>query len=106
MAPETATAEWARYDAAARRLTLTLHVQPNARRTAVAGRHGDALKIRIAAPPSDNRANDALTDFIAKTLGLPNSAVSIRHGSTGRRKVVTISPVDADAMLRLLSSAG
>jgi uncharacterized protein (TIGR00251 family) len=98
------TADWARYDPAACRLTLTVHVQPNARRSGIAGRHGDALKIRIAAPASNNRANDALIAFIAGCLALPRSAVTIRQGSTSRRKVVAIAPVDAGAALRLLSS--
>lgn len=99
------TADWARYDPAARRLTLTVHVQPNARESAIAGRHGDALKIRIAAPASDNRANDALIAFIAECLALPRSAVTIRQGNTSRRKVVAIAPVDAGTALRLLASA-
>lgn len=99
------TADWARYDTAARRLTLTVHVQPNARQSAIAGRHGDALKIRIAAPASDNRANDALVAFIAQALELSGSAVTIRHGATSRRKIVVIAPVDAGAALRLLASA-
>lgn len=99
------TADWARYDPVAGRLTLTVHVQPNARQSAIAGRHGDALKIRVAAPASDNRANDALIAFIAQTLGLPGAAVTIRHGATSRRKIVAIAPVDAGAALRLLAGA-
>jgi len=106
MAPGNEPADWARYDVAARRLTLTVHVQPGARQSAIAGRHGDALKIRIAAPASDNRANDALIAFIAECLALPRSAVTIRQGSTSRRKVVAIAPVDDGAALRLLSGAG
>ena len=106
MHPGDETAGWARYDATARRLTLTVHVQPNARKSAVAGRHGDALKIRVAAPAADNRAHDALTAFIAECLALPRSAVTIRQGHTSRRKVVAIAPIDAGAALRLLSGSG
>lgn len=83
--------QWASYDAAARRLTLALHVQPNARRSEIAGRHGDALKVRIAAPAVDNRANAALIEFLSAALAVPKAAVLIRHGATGRRKVVEIS---------------
>ena len=82
---------WCRYYAAARRLSLTLHVQPNARRSEIAGLHGDALKVRIAAPAADNKANVELIDFLSESLGIPKSAIAIRHGATGRRKVVEIT---------------
>ena len=82
---------WCRYDAAARRLTLKLHVQPSAKRSGIAGLHGDALKVRITAPAADNKANEELVDFLSETLGVPKSAVAIRHGATGRRKVVEIT---------------
>jgi len=81
---------WCRYDAAARRLTLSLHVQPNARRSAIAGLHGDALKIRIAAPAVDNKANAVLIEFLSESLGIPKSAIVIRRGTSGRHKVLEI----------------
>ena len=84
------SAAWHRYDAVARRLTLTLHVQPGARKSAIVGSHGDALKVRIAAPAVDNKANAALVGFLSEALDVPKSAVAIRHGATGRRKVVEI----------------
>jgi uncharacterized protein len=82
---------WCRYDAAARRLTLTLHAQPGARRSEIVGLHGEALKVRIAAPAVDNKANAALIEFLSETLGVSKSAISIRHGAMGRRKVVEIA---------------
>ena len=85
------SAAWHRYDPAARRLTLTLHVQPGARKSGIAGTHGDALKIRIAAPAADNKANAALIDFLSEMLAVPKSAITIRRGATGRRKVVEIA---------------
>ena len=85
------SAAWHRYDPAARRLALTLHVQPGARKSGIAGAHGDALKIRIAAPAVDNKANAALIDFLSETLHIPKSAIAIRRGATGRRKVVEIT---------------
>ena len=97
------SAAWHRYDPAARRLTLTLHVQPGARKSGIAGTHGDALKIRIAAPAVDNKANAALIGFLSKTLDVPKSAVTIRHGATGRRKVVEIL-CGLDAVTRLVNS--
>ena len=82
---------WFRYDAAARRFTLNLHVQPGARKSGIAGLHGDALKVKIAAPAADNKANAALIEFLSETLGVPKSAIAVRHGATGRRKVVEIA---------------
>jgi len=82
---------WCRYDPAARRATLALHVQPGARKTEVAGLHGEALKIRVAAPASENRANAALVDFLSSVLGLPKSGIAIRHGSASRHKLVEIA---------------
>ena len=85
------SAAWHRYDPAARRLTLTLHVQPGARKSGIAGPHGDALKIRIAAPAVDNKANAALIAFLSEALAVPKSAIALRRGTTSRRKVVEIS---------------
>lgn len=55
------------------------------------GLHGDALKIRIAAPAVDNKANAALIEFLSDVLDVPKSSLLIRHGATGRRKVVEVS---------------
>ena len=87
----TGSPKWLRYDAAAGRLWLTLHAQPNAKANAITGLHGDALKVKIAAPAADNRANEALIAFLAQALGVPRSAVTLRHGATSRRKVVEIT---------------
>ncbi|RME12730.1 MAG: YggU family protein [Ardenticatenia bacterium] len=72
---------------------LTVHVQPRAARTQVAGLHGDALKIRLNAPPVDGRANDALCAFLAEMFGVPRRAVEIVQGETARRKIVRIEGV-------------
>jgi len=82
---------WLRHDAAAQRLTLSLHVQPGARKNELVGLHGGALKVKIAAPAADNRANAALIAFLSETLGIQKSAIVIRHGATGRRKVIEIA---------------
>ena len=92
---------WHRFDPEARRLTLTVHVQPNARTSAVAGFHGDALKIRIAAPAVDNKANAALLDFLRDLLKLPAARIGIRHGAHGRRKIIEITDADASLLARL-----
>lgn len=81
--------EWFRL-AADGRITLTLHIQPGAKKTEFAGRHGDALKIRLAAPPVDGKANEALVKFVAEALKLPKSAVNLKNGQTSRRKVLEV----------------
>jgi uncharacterized protein (TIGR00251 family) len=86
------------------RITLTLHIQPGAKKTEVAGLYGDALKIRLAAPPVDGKANAALIGFIASRLGLAKSAVSLKSGQTSRRKVLEVIAAPADAAQRLLSN--
>ncbi len=62
---------------------LVVHVVPRARVTAVVGRHGDAIKIRIAAPPANGAANAELTRFLAERLGVPRSAVTLVSGALG-----------------------
>ncbi|HEV8398695.1 MAG TPA: DUF167 domain-containing protein [Gemmatimonadales bacterium] len=100
MAPEVAA------DAAIRGLTATivLHVVPRARVTGVAGRHGDALKIRVAAPPMDGAANAELIRFLAERLSVPRSAVTITAGHTSRRKTVRIAGIETAAALRTLEA--
>jgi len=97
---------WCRFDPGAGRLTLNVHVQPNARVNAFAGLHGNALKIRIAAPAVDDKANAALIDFLHRYLGLPASLIGIRHGARGRRKVVEIAGADASTRELIKSAAG
>lgn len=82
--------------------TLLLHVVPRARVTALAGRHGDALKIRLAAPPVDGAANDELIRFLAERLAVPRSAITIAAGHTSRRKTVKVSGIETAAALRAL----
>jgi uncharacterized protein len=94
-------AEWLRRQDS--RATLTLHVQPGAKRTEVAGAHGDALKIRLSAPPVDGKANSALLDYIANLLGLPKSNVRLISGQTSRRKILEVAAAPVDAEQRLLS---
>jgi uncharacterized protein (TIGR00251 family) len=86
------------------RITLTLHIQPGAKKTEFAGQHGDALKIRLAAPPVDGKANEALLKFIAETLGLAKSAVSLKSGQTSRRKVIEVDGATAAAVARLIGA--
>ena len=68
-----------------------MHIQPGARRSEVAGLHGDRLKIRIAAPALDGRANDALVAFIAGELRIPKARVAVIKGERSRDKLVAVS---------------
>ncbi|UCV11417.1 YggU family protein [Dechloromonas denitrificans] len=94
--------DWFRL-AADGRITLTLHIQPGAKKTEFAGLHGDALKIRLAAPPVDGKANEALVKFVAEVLGLPKSAVNLKSGQTSRRKILEVTGSDSQAIARLLT---
>lgn len=82
-------------------ITLALHIQPGAKRTEVVGPHGDALKIRIAAPPVEGAANAALLDFLKTAFAVPASRITLKHGTSGRHKVVEIagSAVDPESLL-------
>lgn len=71
-------------------MVLQLHIQPNARRTEVAGLHGDALKIKVAAPPADHQANDKLLEFLQKSFKVARNQVVLKHGEHSRQKIVEI----------------
>jgi uncharacterized protein (TIGR00251 family) len=74
-------------------IRLHLRVQPRAARTAVAGLHGDALRIRLAAPPVDGAANEELVRFLAELFGVPGRAVEITAGHASRTKTVRVRGV-------------
>ena len=99
---------WVRYDAVARTLRLSVYVQPNARRSAVAGLHGADLKVAIAAPAVDNKANRALVQFLAEALDVPASSVSVRSGAMSRRKILEVhnAPPQLQARATALAPAG
>ena len=80
-----------------------VYIQPRASKTEVAGTHGEAIKIRIAAPPVENAANRALIGFVAQQLGVAKSCVRIVAGSTGRRKVLAQLPAEVS---RVQAKAG
>src|SRR3989475_11316974 len=82
--------------------TLVVHVAPRARTTAVAGRHGDAIRIRVAAPPVDGAANAELGRFLAERLRGSRSAVAIAAGAAGRRETVESAGLATDAAVRVL----
>ena len=82
---------------------LTVHVQPKAGRTVCVGVHGEALKIRIAAPPVGGAANRELLRFLADQLSLPVAAVHIESGESSRHKRVRLEGTTAvHVMARLM----
>ncbi len=84
-------ADWLRRDGDD--VILNLHIQPGAKTTEIVGRHGDALKIRLAAPPVDGKANAALVAFVAAKVSLGRTAVEVISGQTARAKRVRIAGV-------------
>lgn len=82
-------------------ITLVLHVQPGAKQTTIAGLHGDALKIRLAAPPVEGRANEALLRFIADTFNVTLHNVVLKQGGQSRHKRIEVrgSKINPDSLL-------
>jgi uncharacterized protein (TIGR00251 family) len=87
---------------------LQLRVAPGAARSAVVGRHGAGWKVRVAAPPSDGRANDALVRLLAETLDVAAREVEIVSGHASRDKIVelTLDPEETERLLAAASGAG
>jgi len=84
---------------------LRLRVAPGAARTGVVGRHGEAWKVRVAAPAGAGRANDAVIRLLAETLALPRTSVTLVSGHGARDKIVELAGVDPGEIDRRLSSA-
>ncbi len=83
-------------------VVISVHAQPGAGRSEVVGRHGDALKVRVAVPPTQGRANEAIGKVLADALGVPEKAVTLTSGATARSKRFTVADVDLDAAVELL----
>src|ERR1700691_3248349 len=84
--------------------SLAVRVPPRASRDAIEGEHGGALKVRLTAPPVDDRANRSLRRLLARRLKVSLSAVRIVAGETSRTKRVTVSGVTRDQILAQLQS--
>ena len=76
--------------------SFTVKVHPRARKDAVTGSLGDALKVSLTVPPIEGRANFALVEFLSEVLSVPRSSVTIAAGQNSRRKVVAIAGLSAD----------
>jgi uncharacterized protein len=86
---------------------LRLRVSPGASRSEIAGRHGEAWKVRIAAQPQRGKANDALVELLASTLGVSRSGIEILAGHGSRDKTVVVRGLgDDEIAARFAASAG
>ena len=74
-------------------VAIRIHVQPGARRTEVVGLHGDCLKLRLASPPVDGKANACLIEFLARRLRVKRNQLTIKRGMGSRRKTVFVAAV-------------
>jgi uncharacterized protein (TIGR00251 family) len=83
-------------------VVLAVRVIPRARKHEIAGMRGDALLVRLAAPPVEGAANDALIAFLADRLRVPRRAVRIVSGERGRQKRVAVTGLTAEQVLALL----
>jgi uncharacterized protein len=84
---------------------VRLRVSPGANSAHVVGRHGEAWKVRVAAPPEGGRANEAVVRLLAETLSLPRDAVTLVSGHGARDKIVQLAGLDPTEIERRLSSA-
>ena len=88
------------------RVRFSVRVQPRASRSEVIGIQGDELKVRLAAPPVDGAANDALIQLLAKTFGLRRSAIRILAGHSSRSKVIEVEGITERAVDELVGRSG
>ena len=92
------------FDVSGDDVVVHLHVQPGAGRTAVTGRHGNAVKVKVGAPPEGGRANDAVLALMAEVLGVPVASIALVGGATSREKrvrVTGVAPADVERRLEL-----
>lgn len=86
------------------RVRFAVHVQPRASRSEIAGVHGEAVKVRLTAPPVDGAANAALVAFLAEVFCVTRNAVRVVAGEKSRSKVVEIVGVERGDIYRLVTS--
>ena len=77
-------------------VSFAVRVQPRARRNAITGEVGDAVKLALTAPPVEGRANDACIEFVAKLLKVPRASVTIASGERSRNKVIRVAGLTAE----------
>ena len=93
--------EWIRETA--KGVLLPVRVVPRASKNEIQGIHGDALKIRLQAPPVEGKANQALIRFLSETLDIPRAQISVASGETGRNKAVLIEGLIEQQLIEKIS---
>ncbi len=83
---------------------IRVHVTPRASKTEIAGVHGDALAVRLQAPPVDGKANQALCAFFAERVGVQKRAVHVVSGNTSREKVLSVAGTEVADVIEKLGS--
>lgn len=86
-------------------VSFAVKVHPRARKNAITGTVGDALKLALTAPPVEGKANQAVIDFFADLFEIPRSSVTITSGETSRNKVIRISGLSAQRVRERLAAA-
>jgi|SRR5580700_3730658 uncharacterized protein len=86
-------------------ISFEIRVHPRAKKNAITGEVGDALKLSLTAPPVDGKANDACIDFFAKLLKVPRSSVTIAAGQSSRNKVIRVAGLSAEEVGRRLGKS-
>jgi uncharacterized protein (TIGR00251 family) len=92
------------FDVVAEGVVVRVHVLPRSGRDAVTGRHGDALKVRVTAPPADGRANAAVAEQLAAAFGVARGAVELVSGARSRTKRFRLRGVDVEDVRRRLAA--
>jgi len=82
---------------------VAVQIQPNAKKTEVVGVLDDALKIKLAAQPIEGKANEALVKWLASSLGVSRSSVTLTHGQTSKKKLLEVAGVGLEDVVRLLN---
>ncbi|HKN17561.1 MAG TPA: DUF167 domain-containing protein [Candidatus Sulfotelmatobacter sp.] len=77
-------------------VTFAVKVHPRAKKNAISGELGDALKLSLTAPPIDGKANRACVEFLAKFLKVPRSSITIASGQTDRNKVIRVAGLSVE----------
>jgi uncharacterized protein len=87
-------------------LTFAVKVQPRARKNAIIGTVGDALKLALTAPPVEGKANEAVISFFARLFDIPRSSVTIASGATSRLKIIRVSGASRQDLEQRLRESG
>ena len=99
--PDAPTLNWFHTDGDT--LVLSIYAQPGARQTLIQGLHGDALEIRVAAPPLDGRANDEIRRFLGNVLQVPQRDVTLLSGEKSHRKRFCVRGAQIGPLLQLVA---